>query len=101
MSTLSQFTSGIRLQQKGTIYGVSFSTSSGEDAQYYNITLGTAVTDISKCILDLSGPCNAASGYRSPKALTLRLTSTTNLRISNPYGTGAPYGMAWTVTEFY
>ena len=96
MSTLSQF-AGARIKSVQSIYvanGTAFSTGTGEDAKYIDVTISAVNT--SKSIFLPSG--YASNHYGN--SMTPRLTSSTNVRLTN--GTSATAALCrWQVVEFY
>lgn len=98
---------GLSGVQTGHINNVTPSTSTGEDAYYYDVTI-TAVGDTTKCISMFDGGAGTnandgmlKSGSTASALVTARLTSTTNLRVSfqSTIGTYNITGR-WTVIEF-
>lgn len=93
MSTLSQFApfagGGLKSFQTGFVYaGTSGTGPSGEDSYFYDITVSSVSTTKSiPCVYGTMGGNTASAGYiyagaNNIGAIQPRLTSSTNLRLS-------------------
>lgn len=105
MTTLSELFPKETVQSVQTGYiNAASSTGSAEDAKYYDVTISAVV--VANCFCEFSGSSAATttntrnydkSADPAQSVPTVRLTSTTNLRIT---GKGAAIGGRWTVTEY-
>lgn len=103
MSSLSQFLGGgLKSYQTGFVSTTSFSTGSGEDARYVDVTISSV--DTAKAFVLFQGAWDSTTSAAMTRAggrdATYRLTSATNLRISTNSitGTAALVGR-WQVVE--
>lgn len=87
-------TAFVRSVQTGFFNGASPSSGSGEDQRYNDVTV-TAVLSTAKCL------CFWQPAYDNTAVQTVRLTSTTNLRIAAKYSGTTTMSGRWYVIEFY
>lgn len=85
---------GVRKVQTGFITATNFSSGTGEDLNYFNITI-SPVSAANKCEVYFQLAYIFGSNSHLP---TARLTSTTNLRISITYPTSS-LALRWYVME--
>jgi len=105
MSNLTQFApfagGGLKSLQTGYVNGTS-SSSTGEDARYFDVTVSAVV--IAKSIPDFQGNIGYGGGYyfyadQVQTIATIRLTSTTNLRVSSRDPTYSNANGRWYLAE--
>lgn len=88
----------IPVVQTGFLNSAATSAGAGEDAKFVDTTI-TAVSAINQCYPDFKGAISRAAGSQQTQ-LTARLTSTTNLRISDSSNTLANITGRWYVIDF-
>jgi hypothetical protein len=112
MSNLTQFapfaSGGLKSFQTGFAAGLTSASGVGEDGGYFDVTISSVNT--SKAIPGGFGGAGASSGadlrnlvYSNPNSMSIlmRLTSSTNLRLSGLSNTYGVYGInaRWQVAE--
>jgi hypothetical protein len=96
---------GVKSVQTGFLDNVTASSDAGEDAKYYDVTLGTAVV-VANCVCFFQGAYGVNDDQGTHKAgtttahePTIRVTTTTNLRIASANSATKLIGR-WYVVEF-
>jgi len=105
MSSLSQFFGGgLKSFQTGYVSTTTLTTGTGEDVRYVDVTVSSV--DTTKCFAVFEGGFSSStnnsmvkSGGNTAFDATVRLTSSTNLRISTNYADAAVVGR-WKILEF-
>lgn len=93
-------TSPIKSIQTGYASSAALSSGSGEDAKYLDVTISAVTAAKSVVMFDggAGSSTSAATSYNSTNKCTYRLTSSTNLRISNLIQTAI--AGRWQVVEY-